>query len=149
VHLIEKLTDAIQAPVMLEGLPIGVEGSIGVAIYPDDAADADALLQHADVAMYVAKNDNKPYSFYEESRDTYDPIRLTLVSELRRAIDESELVLYYQPKAALSGGRIESVEALLRRRRHVESELRVHSRFLRVWRMHLALRTCCYFRSGW
>jgi EAL domain-containing protein (putative c-di-GMP-specific phosphodiesterase class I) len=85
-----------------------------VAIYPDDAADADALLQHADVAMYVAKNDNKTYSFYEKARDNYDPIRLTLVSELRRAIDESELVLYYQPKAALSGGRIESVEALVR-----------------------------------
>jgi diguanylate cyclase (GGDEF)-like protein/PAS domain S-box-containing protein len=114
MHLIEKLTNAIQEPVILEGLPIAVEGSIGVALYPDDALDADALLQHADVAMYVAKNDSKPYSFYEKSRDNYDPIRLTLVSELRRAIDESELVLYYQPKAALAGGRIESVEALLR-----------------------------------
>ena len=60
MHLIEKLTQAIQAPVMLEGLPIAVEGSIGVAIYPDDADNADALLQHADIAMYVAKNENKP-----------------------------------------------------------------------------------------
>src|SRR4051794_11343658 len=114
VHLIEKLTDAIQAPVTLEGLPIGVEGSIGVALYPDDALDADALLQHADVAMYVAKNDSKPYSFYEKARDNYDPIRLTLVSELRRAIDQSELVLYYQPKATLATEQINSVEALLR-----------------------------------
>jgi diguanylate cyclase (GGDEF)-like protein/PAS domain S-box-containing protein len=114
IQLIDKLTAAIEAPIELEDLPIAVEASIGVAIYPDDAVGADELLQRADVAMYVAKNDNTPYSFYDKERDTYDPIRLSLVSELRRAIAEEELVLYYQPKATLATGKIGSVEALLR-----------------------------------
>ena len=114
VHLIDKLTRAIEAPVELEDLPIAVEGSIGVAIYPDDADSADGLLQRADVAMYDAKHENKAYSFYDKERDAHDPIRLSLVSELRRAMEEEELVLHYQPKATLATGRVDSVEALLR-----------------------------------
>jgi EAL domain-containing protein (putative c-di-GMP-specific phosphodiesterase class I) len=76
--------------------------------------DVDALLQRADVAMYVAKEENSAYAFYDEAVDHYDPTRLTLVGELRRAIEERELELYYQPKAALDTGEVSSVEALLR-----------------------------------
>jgi EAL domain-containing protein (putative c-di-GMP-specific phosphodiesterase class I) len=72
------------------------------------------LLQHADVAMYAAKEANMPYAFYDPNAAQYDPARLTIVSELRRAIDHRELVLYYQPKAVLESGDVSSVEALLR-----------------------------------
>ena len=64
--------------------------------------------------MYGAKEEKGGYAFYEQSRNASDPARLTLVSELRRAIEERELVLYYQPKAELANGAIQSVEALLR-----------------------------------
>jgi EAL domain-containing protein (putative c-di-GMP-specific phosphodiesterase class I) len=64
--------------------------------------------------MYSAKEANMAYAFYDEASDTYDPARLTIVGELRRAIEQHELVLYYQPKATLASGEVSSVEALLR-----------------------------------
>ncbi len=114
VHVIERLREAVERPVVLDGLPLGVEASIGVALYPDHADDVDSLVQQADVAMYTAKEENSSYAFYDAETVDYDPARLTLVGELRRALDQRELVLYYQPKAALSDGNVSSVEALLR-----------------------------------
>jgi EAL domain-containing protein (putative c-di-GMP-specific phosphodiesterase class I) len=83
-------------------------------MFPKHGRDVDTLLRHADVAMYSAKEDKSGYLFYDNSRSESDPARLTLVSELRRAIEQHELVLYYQPKAALESGTVSSVEALLR-----------------------------------
>src|SRR5581483_4775105 len=74
----------------------------------------DTLLRHADVAMYSAKETKAGHVFYDGSRSEANPARLTLVSELRRAIEQRELTLYYQPKAALDSGTVKSVEALLR-----------------------------------
>jgi diguanylate cyclase (GGDEF)-like protein len=111
---IEKIRAALEEPVLVDELPIGVEASIGAAFFPDHGANVDTLLQHADVAMYVAKEENLGYSFYDTVSHGRDPVRLTLVGELRRAIDERELVLHYQPKAFLSDGEVQSVEALVR-----------------------------------
>ena len=114
-HILDKLTQAIEEPIELEGLPLGIESSIGVAFYPDHGREVDELVMHADVAMYSAKQDNRPYSFYERAPDQpQDTTRLTLVGELRRAIDEHELVLHYQPKASIGDETIRSVEALVR-----------------------------------
>ena len=114
VHLLDKLVKAIEPAIELEGLPIAIEGSIGIAFYPDHGLDVEELVQRADVAMYVAKQGNLPYTFYEHVVDSHDRVRLTLVGELRQAIDRRELVVYYQPKATLSDGHIDSVEALVR-----------------------------------
>ena len=76
--------------------------------------DAQTLIQRADVAMYEAKRDGFNYVFYDDSAHDYDVTSLTLVADLRRAISERELVLYYQPKAALESGVVTSVEALIR-----------------------------------
>jgi diguanylate cyclase len=91
-----------------------VEASIGISIFPDHGTDAQVLIQHADVAMYDSKRDSASFTFYEESSHEYDVTRLTLVAELRRALAERELMLHYQPKAALESGEVRSVEALLR-----------------------------------
>ncbi len=72
------------------------------------------LLRRADVAMYVAKQWNSGYAFYDAEEHDFDPARLTLVGELRRALNDHELVLYYQPKAELRTGQVLSVEALIR-----------------------------------
>jgi diguanylate cyclase (GGDEF)-like protein/PAS domain S-box-containing protein len=114
VPAIERICHALERPIPVQGLPLSVEASIGVALFPDDGTDAEALLQRADVAMYAAKEGNSPYSFYDEALDKRDPTRVMLVGELRRAIEERELILYYQPKARLGSGEIDSLEALLR-----------------------------------
>jgi diguanylate cyclase (GGDEF)-like protein/PAS domain S-box-containing protein len=113
-HLLEKLTNAIAEPIELDGLPLGIECSIGVAFYPEHGREVEELVMRADVAMYSAKSTSRPYSFYERTGDHVDTGRLTLVGELRRAIDERQLLLHYQPKASLADGTIGSVEALVR-----------------------------------
>jgi diguanylate cyclase (GGDEF)-like protein/PAS domain S-box-containing protein len=110
----ERVRAAIQEPVIVQGLPLSVDASIGVALFPRDGLEVETLLKHADVAMYHAKNENAGVSFYEPSRHDDDPVRLTLVGELRRALEERELALHYQPKASLLDGSVRSVEALLR-----------------------------------
>ena len=98
-----------------QDLPLAIEASIGVSLYPDDGDDVDTLLQHADVAMYAAKEGEHGVRLLRRGvGHTTTPSRLTIVGELRRAIEQRELVLYYQPKATLASGEVSSVEALLR-----------------------------------
>lgn len=111
---VERVRHAVQQPVTVQGLPVAVDVSIGIALYPADGHDVETLVQHADVAMYQAKNDNSGHAFYDGAEDRRDPASLTLIGELRRALRERELVLYYQPKAVLADGAVKSVEALLR-----------------------------------
>jgi diguanylate cyclase len=82
---------------------VHAEASVGVALYPEHGDCADALIQHADVAMYEAKRARTGAEVYDAARDRYSPDRLALVGELRRAIGHDELVLHYQPKVNLSG----------------------------------------------
>jgi diguanylate cyclase (GGDEF)-like protein/PAS domain S-box-containing protein len=115
LRVVERMRTAIEEPVIVQGLPLSLEASIGIAVYPEDGADVETLLQRADVAMYQAKDENAGHAFYDEtSCATHDPGRLTLVGELRRALEQRELQLHYQPKAVLADGRVHSVEALLR-----------------------------------
>jgi diguanylate cyclase (GGDEF)-like protein/PAS domain S-box-containing protein len=114
IPVITRIRAALERPVYVHSLPLAVEASIGVAIYPDHGTDAQALIQKADVAMYDSKRDNASHTFYDEGCHDHDTSRLTLVAELRRAIACRELVLYYQPKASLVDGHVGSVEALLR-----------------------------------
>jgi diguanylate cyclase (GGDEF)-like protein/PAS domain S-box-containing protein len=109
-----RISAAFEAPLALEGLPLQIEASIGAATYPEHAHDVEGLIQRADVAMYVAKRDNTGWALYDRGQDRNQPERLSLISELRRAIDERELVLHYQPKLELRSGRVRSVEALVR-----------------------------------
>jgi diguanylate cyclase (GGDEF)-like protein len=113
-RVIDRIREALEQPVVLQELPLAIEASIGVSLFPVDAEDVDTLMQRADVAMYTAKRENAAYAYYDEASDDFDPTRLTLVAELRRAIEERELVLYYQPKAVLATAEVHSVEALLR-----------------------------------
>lgn len=112
--VIERIRGSLERPIMVHDLPLATEASIGIAIYPDDGHNADLLIQRADVAMYSAKQESAPFCFYDPDADDYDPARLTLVAELRRAMEERELLLFYQPKAVLADGEVRSVEALLR-----------------------------------
>jgi diguanylate cyclase (GGDEF)-like protein len=104
----------LREEVEVSGLPLAADASIGFALCPDDGTTVDALLQHADVAMYVAKATHAGVVRYDPSQDHYDSGKLSLVAELRRAIAGDELVLHYQPKANVATGEIVAVEALVR-----------------------------------
>jgi diguanylate cyclase (GGDEF)-like protein/PAS domain S-box-containing protein len=114
LRAVARMKTAVEDPITLEGLSLSLEASIGIAMCPDDGEDVETLLQCADGAMYHAKAEKSGWSFYDNSRVPQDRARLTLLGELRRALDQHELVLYYQPKAALADGEVHAVEALVR-----------------------------------
>jgi diguanylate cyclase (GGDEF)-like protein/PAS domain S-box-containing protein len=114
VRAVERMQAAIENPITLQGLSLSLEASIGVALYPDDGNDVETLLRCADGAMYYAKAEKSGWAFYDSGHVRHDAARLTLMGELRRALDQRELVLYYQPKAVLADGEVHGVEALLR-----------------------------------
>ena len=101
---LHRLLGVLGQPLEVAGLPLTPEASIGFALIPDDGADADALLQHADVAMYLAKVGHTVVVRYDPAQDDYDSDRLALVAELRRALGNDELVLAL-PTQGLSGER--------------------------------------------
>ncbi|MEV1199616.1 putative bifunctional diguanylate cyclase/phosphodiesterase [Microbispora rosea] len=109
-----RLRVALTEPVRLEGMTFDLDASIGIALYPDHAPDFELLMQRSDVAMYLAKEGRTGVEFYLPGKDRNSPERLSLLGDLRRAIDADELELHYQPKVSLDDGRVESVEALLR-----------------------------------
>ncbi len=112
----ERLLAALEPPFVLGGLPItiSVGASIGIALYPAHGSDADALLRQADIAMYAAKGAQGGYMVYAPEHDHHSPERLAMVADLRRAIEQDELVLHYQPQVDVRSGGLVAVEALVR-----------------------------------
>lgn len=110
-----RILRTLAEPLQLNDQEVTITTSIGASIYPDDANDADALCRHADQAMYDAKNRGKnDMAFFTEDLDNRASSRLHMENSLRRAIDRGEFVLYFQPKIALAGDRLVSVETLVR-----------------------------------
>jgi diguanylate cyclase (GGDEF)-like protein len=109
-----QLLAALAEPLVIEDQPLDIGASIGIALFPDHGKDSPTLLRCADVAMYVAKRGRKGISVYESDQDQYTPRRLALMGELRQAIAQNALKLYYQPKVSPSTGRVYGVEALIR-----------------------------------
>jgi len=109
-----KLAAALEMPFHVEGVDLDVEASIGVVFSGEHGQDATTLLQHADVAMDVAKTQTLGVVCYDPAFDSQTPSRLALLGELRRALERGELVLHYQPKVSLSTGDVVGAEALVR-----------------------------------
>lgn len=109
-----RIISALEAPTMVEGQLVDVGASIGIVSFPQDGKDMNVLLRHADIAMYTAKRTNSGYALYDEKHDFNNAMRLSLMSELRQAVENNELTLYYQPKVDLSTHRVKYVEALVR-----------------------------------
>ena len=110
----ERIRAALQAPFFFQGLTLHVGASVGIAIFPDHASDAEALTQRADIAMYSAKKHGVGHEIYDAAHDGHSRERLVLIGELPTAIASGELVLHYQPKYNLRAGTIAGVEALVR-----------------------------------
>ncbi len=114
VRIAERLIEELEKPLSVEGLALDVSASIGIALYPQHSTDVETLLRRADVAMYAAKESGSGYEIYNPSFDQYNPSRLTLIAQVRPAIENDEFVLYYQPKLRLEDGSVAGVEALVR-----------------------------------
>jgi diguanylate cyclase (GGDEF)-like protein len=109
----EKLCEVLAQPIVIGGLAMEVEASIGIAIFPEHGEDVETLIRHADVSMYVSKNTHTPI-VYASEYDQHSLTRLILIGELRRALDGNELVVHYQPQAKVATGEVGKVEALVR-----------------------------------
>jgi diguanylate cyclase (GGDEF)-like protein/PAS domain S-box-containing protein len=110
-----RMLDALSQPFNLGGSEIVMSASIGIAVYRLDGNDADSLLKNADAAMYYAKEQGKNnYQYYNDKMNTSALQKMTLESNLHRALERDEFSLYYQPKVDVRSGSIIGAEALIR-----------------------------------
>jgi diguanylate cyclase (GGDEF)-like protein/PAS domain S-box-containing protein len=111
----KKVLDTVSRPFVVQGQESQVTASIGISTFPDDGKDAQALLGNADMAMYRAKEQGKNgFRFFAPQMNAHITERLSLESNLRRAVEREELVLLYQPKVSIGDGQVTGVEALVR-----------------------------------
>lgn len=113
-NIANNILALFQHPFQIDQLTLDVDVSIGVAVYPDNADSVHDLLQCADIALYSCKGHHYSIAVYEPSLDKHSVQRLSLMSELRGAISQEQLVLYYQPKLNIAKQKIDTVECLVR-----------------------------------
>ena len=110
-----RLLEGLQVPVKVGEEELVISASIGISLYPTDEVDLDGLIKHTDMAMYRSKSMGRgTYSFFSDELNAAMSARLSLEGSLRRAVEQQEFLLYFQPKADLKTGRVTGVEALLR-----------------------------------
>ena len=113
--LASRVMDVLQAPVRIAAIDIHTSPSIGIAMYPDDGTTSQALLAHADAAMYSAKQRGRgTFRHYEPGMHAGTEDRVQLESDLHNAVALHQFVLYYQPKVDTRTGEVRSAEALIR-----------------------------------
>ena len=155
----DKILQALGPPLVLDGHVLSVGASIGIAICPDHAEDATALLRHADVAMYAAKRTGSGFAVYDESHDRHRPLVLTLAADLRKAIEANELSITYAPAVDVETGVVSGAQAQLGWRRPDQRALGFEdplsaaetARFvapLMEWFIHTALAEVRQWRAG-
>jgi len=108
----QKLRAVLENTFSIDDTKIAVTASIGMAMYPDHGEDTGSLLSHVDSAMYMAKHNNLGICMYNPDQDHSSLVELALVADVRKAVDEKQYELYYQPKISLQDNKVTSVEAL-------------------------------------
>jgi diguanylate cyclase len=109
-----KLIGTLQTPILLETTEVMPQLAIGIAMFPDHGRDSQTLIRLAETACTAAKSSPDPYVIYHSNLDQSERMQRTIESELRTALRENELMLYYQPQLSLQSGIVEGAEALLR-----------------------------------
>ena len=109
-----KIVEVLSEPLTIEGHLVDVGASTGIAVYPEHGEDADTLMRRADVAMYSAKRAGTGFEIYDSRHDQNTPARLSLLGELRHAVEHDQLALLFQPRINLGARTASSAEALVR-----------------------------------
>jgi len=112
--LAERIQKVLEPALVVERLSFAVHANIGIVQFPEHGEDVDTLVQKAGVSLYMASKSKDGYAIYEPSFDQHSPRRLTLMSELRHAIERDQLELYYQPKVSIQTDDLYGAEALVR-----------------------------------
>jgi diguanylate cyclase (GGDEF)-like protein len=157
VETAKHMLDALREPVVIGGVTVEADASIGIALTPEHGSELAALLRCADVAIYQAKRLGSDIAVYDPETDPREARQLTLLAELRRAIPNGELQLYYQPKSPITGP-VTEVEALIRWN-HPQRGLLPPATFVPLaertslikplthWVLHEAARQCATWRT--
>jgi diguanylate cyclase (GGDEF)-like protein/PAS domain S-box-containing protein len=114
---VERVLRVVAQPYVVDPAfdPVQVTASMGLTVYPIDRSDADTLLRHADHAMYGAKQRGRNgYEFFDPEQRRRTEERALAIGRIQEALDQQELVLFYQPKVDMKSGRVHGFEALLR-----------------------------------
>jgi diguanylate cyclase (GGDEF)-like protein/PAS domain S-box-containing protein len=128
--VLERILSAVAEPAMIAGNSLSVSASLGFTVYPNDVADADILMRHADQAMYVAKQRGKNrYHLFDQELDRMAVVRGETLARIESALLNNEFVLYFQPKVNMRLGKVLGAEALIRWQ-HPERGLLLPSAFL-------------------
>jgi diguanylate cyclase (GGDEF)-like protein/PAS domain S-box-containing protein len=111
----QRILDLLSQPIRIAGQEVYISGSIGITIFPSDGEDVDTLLRNADVAMYHAKESGRnSFQFFSEQMNQRTMEKLGIETDLKKALERNELLLYYQPQIDLPTGKVAGVEALIR-----------------------------------
>lgn len=150
---LDKILKLFDTPMLLDGKPIDISLSLGLALYPKDGTDKVTLLRRADIAMYEAKQRKSGRVIYTADLEQDGTDRFSLQNDLMKAITQGDLLLHYQPKIDIASGRIRGVEALVRWN-HAQRGLLAPDDFiplaektglikpLTIWVLQEALRQC-------
>jgi diguanylate cyclase (GGDEF)-like protein len=114
VRSVLEIQKKLETPFWIDEVPVQIEGRFGVVASPVHGVDADTLLRRVDVAVHLAKESPSGYVVYSPEHDSDSRRQLGLLGELRRAIENNELMMYFQPKIHFASGRIAGLEALIR-----------------------------------
>ena len=114
IEVAKKILDSLQPSFELDGQVLSIGASIGIALFPEHGDDEASLIRYADIAMYEAKSSKGGPCLYDPDADHYTTARLALMNDLREAVDNDELQLYFQPMVELSTKKVHAVEALSR-----------------------------------
>lgn len=113
--LAQKILDILKIPIEVDGEQLFISSSIGISLYPQDSQDPNELLKHADIAMYRSKDEGRNrYNFYVQEMTEQVLNRVSMQGQLRKALEEKEFIVYYQPQYNMSTDSIVGVEALVR-----------------------------------
>ncbi|MGQ5523231.1 putative bifunctional diguanylate cyclase/phosphodiesterase [Chitinimonas sp. PSY-7] len=153
-----RLHTVLEPPLAISGQSIDIAGSIGASFYPQHGTSGNTLLRQAESAMYMAKRVHAPYMIYDARQEESRKDQLSLLGELKVAIEENQLVAFYQPKVGLQDGFIVGVEALVRWR-HPErgwippnqfipfAEQTGRIRGLTLWMLRECMQQSCEWRE--
>lgn len=114
IQVAQKILSALEEPVNVGGQALDVRGSVGIAGFPVHGENAETLLRQADTAMYAAKRASTGFAVYDPRQGEQGGAHLSLLGELRQAVNRNELTLMYQPKIEIATGRVDGVECLVR-----------------------------------